>query len=334
MPGEPESTHDPATAKATDALGMRSFCLTFVKNLRLFLGAVAVIYAAFLIWFFAKDQLLCVDPAWHLLVWTLAPPLWFAFEYWAMSNQPERNNGSLKEGQEVAGKIWGAVLVVLLYFYPNGPLHEMTRMKAPLAERSSSSLQSPNVAAPVGQKAPLEKPVQSSAGESVHIVSNGCPGEGGCDFKIWTTKKPTTLWEKPSENSPVIARLPAASRVKGIAAQTITTHLPLCTFTKDNDAWPTDCVGPSCKPAKLRAGDAFLILEYQGEGSIIIRRGQQEMQIWEQGVDMGGGKQEYGISNYKCQGELKAKTWVKVELPNGTTGWSNRENFNGTSQYD
>lgn len=128
----------------------------FVRSVRLPLGGLATLYAGIIIKFFAEYKALCIDPAWHLVVWTLGPPLWFALEYWAMAGEPERRDGSLKEGQEVAGKIWAAVLVVLLYFYPDGPLQRITQINTPLADGSVASTQSAhNPAAPADQKAPL-----------------------------------------------------------------------------------------------------------------------------------------------------------------------------------
>lgn len=182
-----------------------------------------------------------------------------------------------------------------------------------------------------------KKPAQEMLGKQVHIVQPGCPGEGGCDFKIWTTKKAAKLWAKPDEKSAVVVELAKGTRVKGIAAQTVITHLPLCTFIVEDEGDRVDCLlNPDCQPTKFHPGDTFFILMYDGEGFVSIQRGDVEFQISERGeyVKSPDGNEKYVVNNYKCQGELKSKTWVQVKLPNGTTGWSGRDNFNGTSQYD
>jgi len=152
-------------------------------------------------------------------------------------------------------------------------------------------------------------------GEAVHIVRKGCPGEGGCDFKIWTAKLSINIWERPDEHAKVVAALAKGARVKGVEAQTITTHLPLCTIQKDVRA---------DEQTTLHRGDTFLILMYLGEGAVLIRRGDREMQIY------AGDNND----NFTCKGKLDAITWVKVKLANGRSGWSVRDAFNGTSQYD
>ncbi len=105
---------------------------TIVRVARPLIGAVAFVYAILLIVTFAKYPSQTYGPgfgsAWlHLVIWTLGPPTWFAIEFWALSGEPERKDGSLKEGQDVAAKIWAAVLAVILYFYPDGPLYKLAR---------------------------------------------------------------------------------------------------------------------------------------------------------------------------------------------------------------
>jgi hypothetical protein len=53
----------------------------------------------------------------HLILWTLIPPMWFAFErYCLFDDVGEDRIKMLKEGQEYASKLWSAVLAVLLAF--------------------------------------------------------------------------------------------------------------------------------------------------------------------------------------------------------------------------
>jgi hypothetical protein len=108
------------------------------------LGLAFLAYGGWLIWEFAgisaeprsqasiPQTLLCLPVAAHLVVWTLAPPAWFLLELWARtktnitSRQLVRERFELlKYNQELAGKLWAAVLVALLYFFPDGPIYKI-----------------------------------------------------------------------------------------------------------------------------------------------------------------------------------------------------------------
>lgn len=72
------------------------------------------------------------EAAIHLIAWTLAPPLWFSFERYFFFQgtaqeaklldcdpklkEREQRIKALKEGQDYASKLWGAILAVLLAF--------------------------------------------------------------------------------------------------------------------------------------------------------------------------------------------------------------------------
>jgi hypothetical protein len=131
---------------AVDFIATRLLKDATMKALRLIVGVAALIYAVILIKYFATGVsclcLLRIVPSWfHLVIWTLGPPLWFALEYWLMRDTQERKDGRLKDGQEVAGKIWAAVLVVLLYFYPDGPLHMMSQIIHPPNQKHCDTIQ-------------------------------------------------------------------------------------------------------------------------------------------------------------------------------------------------
>lgn len=92
----------------------------FVLAIRPFVSVLAVLYAIFVVQQFASRNVWWGDTAAviHVIFWTLAPPLWFLLEWWATTGNPQ----DLKDNQEKAGKLWAAVLVVVLYFFPKGPL--------------------------------------------------------------------------------------------------------------------------------------------------------------------------------------------------------------------
>jgi hypothetical protein len=65
----------------------------------------------------------------HVVFWTLAPPVWFFLEYWmvdrgwiTLSSGDDKGAflASLKTYADQAGKIWAAVLAVILLLYPRG----------------------------------------------------------------------------------------------------------------------------------------------------------------------------------------------------------------------
>ncbi len=54
-----------------------------------------------------------------LLIWSVVPPLWFFFEYFAT---PQGKRKSVKASQEVARPIWAGIIAALVLVHPNGPL--------------------------------------------------------------------------------------------------------------------------------------------------------------------------------------------------------------------
>jgi hypothetical protein len=102
---------------------LRHWAGPLILDVRLPLGIIAFGYAAYVVWNFARNRVVGISDkaaAWHLAFWTLAPPLWFSVEWWACKGAL-----GLKDGQEVAKELWAAVLAVILYFYPGGPLERI-----------------------------------------------------------------------------------------------------------------------------------------------------------------------------------------------------------------
>ena len=58
-----------------------------------------------------------------ILLWTFVPPLWFFLQYyvvkWADTTSIELVD--IKEGQELAGKFWAAILAAMLFLKPDNP---------------------------------------------------------------------------------------------------------------------------------------------------------------------------------------------------------------------
>ena len=68
---------------------------------------------------FAFTDPVKVKQALIVCFWILTPPLWFGFETWARSSDVEddRQFDRLKYNQELASKIWLALVSVLLLLY-------------------------------------------------------------------------------------------------------------------------------------------------------------------------------------------------------------------------
>ena len=85
-----------------------------------FLAIICLSYAGYVIYQFTsgaylneKHEFTRSRPAMaHILFWALAPPLYFFIEYYWTS--PDRRK-AVKEGQELASRVWAAVLVVILF---------------------------------------------------------------------------------------------------------------------------------------------------------------------------------------------------------------------------
>jgi hypothetical protein len=101
---------------------VKSYIRRPIEVLRPILGVAAFVYAVVLVLWLTRLE--CQPRRalrWHLVFWTVGPPLWFATEYFALDTSYADPNKRLLVGQDVASKLWAAVLVLLLYFYPGGP---------------------------------------------------------------------------------------------------------------------------------------------------------------------------------------------------------------------
>ena len=102
---------------------MSSGRLSFMSTFRFWFGVGAFIYGIVAVYRIASGA---AQPAlgtrsteviWHVMLWTFAPPLWFAFEatFLCKSNEDWQR---LKANQELAGRIWAAVLASILFLVP------------------------------------------------------------------------------------------------------------------------------------------------------------------------------------------------------------------------
>lgn len=55
----------------------------------------------------------------HIIVWTVGPPIWFFFEYYVLNaDATEPQLMKIKVGQEMAKNSWAAILAVILFLVP------------------------------------------------------------------------------------------------------------------------------------------------------------------------------------------------------------------------
>jgi hypothetical protein len=170
-------------------------------------------------------------------------------------------------------------------------------------------------------------------GKHVNIVSPRCPIID-CHLGTWTALTATKLRATHDAASAVVAELVRGAQVEGIAARTVTTYLPLCKFVRDSEGRRAGCVEPDCKPVKFHPGDEFFLRERLGAALTLIESRDGEFEIGDSlsQVQHPSGKIEF-VRGYQCDGELEAGIWVQVRLPDGTTGWSYRESFDGTIDW-
>jgi hypothetical protein len=94
----------------------------------LVLGILTFLYAGWVIYSFATKDVGPENAVFHLVFWSIGPPVWFFIEYNVLLEEDGSNLDRLKSGQEVAGRVWAAVLAVILFFYPNGPLADVGKL--------------------------------------------------------------------------------------------------------------------------------------------------------------------------------------------------------------
>jgi predicted membrane protein len=99
-----------------------------VRVLNFVLGFLAPLYAGWVIYSFATKVVGSESAVFHLVLWSIGPPAWFFIEHNVLLEANGSNLDRLKSGQEVAGRIWAAVLAVILFFYPNGLLEDVGKL--------------------------------------------------------------------------------------------------------------------------------------------------------------------------------------------------------------
>lgn len=101
---------------------------------RMFVSIAAILYAGYCIILFASGDFISGEGAlkgsrwtvFHIAFWTLAPPLWFFFEYFLADIGVIRNDTHLSDERFIsmikayanyASKIWAAVLAAIILLY-------------------------------------------------------------------------------------------------------------------------------------------------------------------------------------------------------------------------
>jgi hypothetical protein len=105
-----------------------------VQHWRLWFGLVAFGYGVFAVYRVASKQVVSgsSEAITHVMLWTFLPPLWFAFESFVLCKTPQERE-TIRPNQELASKIWAAVLAAILFLLnPGGPQQAVsTRVQEP-----------------------------------------------------------------------------------------------------------------------------------------------------------------------------------------------------------
>jgi hypothetical protein len=145
-----------------------------------------------------------------------------------------------------------------------------------------------------------------------------CPGEGGCQFGVWTAKAPIAAYSKRSTNSPVVFRLSKGEKVTGLSAIMVVHKPGACTAKKN--ASITRLVG---EDTKIPDGTKLPMYFYGGEGGVLVEfKGEVVLACCED-------------DQLVCEKNPVTDLWLQIRSESGRTGWTNqRGKFSGTSQYD
>ena len=78
-------------------------------------GAAMLYYAAYAVATAVSGMATSREARLHLVFWALVPPFWFFIEWFFLVRNYEAQNVSLvRAGQDVVGRLWAAVLAILL----------------------------------------------------------------------------------------------------------------------------------------------------------------------------------------------------------------------------
>jgi hypothetical protein len=153
---------------------------------------------------------------------------------------------------------------------------------------------------------------QKPAGPPVPYIDKGaCPFEC-CTYREWGVVKPTVIRKGMNDTSPVVARLKAGDKVRGMSGVVITTAPGIVQALKRTT------VGYM----RVNRGDRVYVLTNLGEGFA---------KVWFKGRIVQG--EPYDESIFKPIRQAKSVWWVKIKDRRGRIGWSRLpENFDNVDQ--
>ena len=147
----------------------------------------------------------------------------------------------------------------------------------------------------------------------IPYYDNGaCPFEC-CTYRDWTAQKDTKIYKNHDDQSLVVGSVKAGQTVKALTGVVITTEPGKVKIFKAMSLGVENKVS-------LKAGDVVYYLHYVGEGFDLI---------WYNGntyTDQTSFKTDPNTEYWKVLNMPKWVWWVKIELPDGTVGWSREPN--------
>jgi hypothetical protein len=144
-----------------------------------------------------------------------------------------------------------------------------------------------------------------------YIDKGACPFEC-CTYREWNVVKPTVIRTAMNDTSPIVARLKAGEKVRGMTGVVITTEPGIVQALKRTT------VGNM----RVNPGDRVYVLTNLGEGFA---------KVWFKGRIVQS--EPYDESIFKLIRETKSVWWVKIKDRRGRIGWTRQpDNFGNIDQ--
>jgi hypothetical protein len=165
-----------------------------------------------------------------------------------------------------------------------------------------------------------DAPLETASTTSLEFPGE-CPGEGGCQFGLWTAKSDLKVYQERSIESPVVARLSKGDTIKGVSSVLVVMRLGECTTKLEADGMRVQ--DNRLEDLKIPAKVALPMASYGGEGNIMVQY---------KGEFISACCLDHHI---ECTKAPSTELWLQVRSGSGRLGWTNqREKLSGTSQYD
>jgi hypothetical protein len=155
----------------------------------------------------------------------------------------------------------------------------------------------------------------------VYVDSGACPFEC-CTYREWQTRAAATLRAAPDSSAPVVATVPAGTKVDAVTGQV---HVRPGRFILAHGmrAYSLPPAAPPAPADSFAAGDTLGVYTYRGEGAWKVRRLGSDAPLVELMLAYPGTGCE---QNDRCDGRFLEKPestwWIQIRTRDGVTGWT------------